>query len=176
VVEAVYHELITIPPFLPDSKKKGKHRIGLVQSGRPFSSMTTLQQMLEIVFDILEGTLISIDPVLSAHMFAVLRYLRVERQVLHRDISKGNILYIEDETPPITPMLDAGSVPMPDARSVPIPDAGSVPIPDAGSVPMPDAGSVPMLDAGPGGADEAKEVSLCFIKYLLGKRYVRNMV
>jgi hypothetical protein len=31
-------------------------------------------------------------------MLPVLRYLRFERNVLHRDISKGNVLYIEDDT------------------------------------------------------------------------------
>jgi len=31
-------------------------------------------------------------------MIVVLRYLRVQRKVLHRDISKGNILYIEEDT------------------------------------------------------------------------------
>ena len=144
VVQVVYDELITIPPFVTDSESKAKYRIGLVQSGRPFSSITTLRQMLEIAFDILEGTLICIDPVLYAHMFSVLRYLRVKRQVLHRDISRGNVLHIEDETLPIPPMSYAGPVSAPDAE--------------------------------PSGADEAKEVPLCFIKYLLGERYVRNML
>ena len=115
VVEPVYHESITIPPFLPDSKRKEKHRIGLVQLGKPFSTITTLRQMLDIVFDILEGALISIDTVLSAHLFPVLRYLRVNRQVLHRDISKGNIVYIEDDAPPRSPISDAGSLLTPDA-------------------------------------------------------------
>ena len=141
VVEAAYHEFITIPLH-----HKRKHRIGLVQLGRPFSSITTLQEGLEILFDTLEGTLIHIGPILFPHMFAVIRYLRVERDVLHRDISRGNILYIKDET-------------------LPMPDAGSVPVTDTGSVCTPDAGP-----------SEAKEVPLCFIKYLLGKRYVRNML
>ena len=41
----------------------------------------------------------------SAHTFAVLRYLRSDRNVLHRDISKGNVLYIEEQT---TLPADAG--------------------------------------------------------------------
>ena len=32
-------------------------------------------------------------------MFAVLRYVRIHRQVLHRDISKGNVLYMPEEAP-----------------------------------------------------------------------------
>jgi hypothetical protein len=36
----------------------------------------------------------------SADTSAVLRYLRSNRNVLHRDISKGNVLYIDEQTPP----------------------------------------------------------------------------
>jgi len=39
-------------------------------------------------------------------MFSVLQYLRVHRQVLHRDISKGKVLYIPEEA---TPPPEAGS-------------------------------------------------------------------
>jgi len=53
--------------------------------------------MLEIVFDVLEGRFITINNFPWAHMFAVLQYLRFNRQVLHRDISKGNVLYTEEE-------------------------------------------------------------------------------
>ena len=53
VVEAVYCESAPIPLFLPNRKQRGRRRIGLRQFGRPFSSISTLQQMLEIVFDIL---------------------------------------------------------------------------------------------------------------------------
>jgi hypothetical protein len=35
--------------------------------------------MLQVVFDILEGSFTPIDPILLTHMFAVLRYLRFER-------------------------------------------------------------------------------------------------
>jgi len=49
--------------------------------------------MLEIVFDVLEGNLISLT-MSSTHKFSVLRYLRSNRS----DISKGNILYIEEQT------------------------------------------------------------------------------
>ena len=139
VVEAVYYEQTLIPPSLPSRKQRGRRRIGLGQFGRPFSSISTLQQMLEIVFDILEGALTSIDPVLPAHMFAVLRYLRFKRQVLHRDISKGNVVYLNDNTP---------------------------------STPMQPVGSALTSSAGPSSAVDTKEVSPCFIKYLLGERYV----
>ena len=66
----------------------------------------------------------------------MLRYLRFERFVLHRDISIGNVMYFENN---LTPFTGATS----DARS--------------------------------GGANETvgpKELPLCFIKYLLGERYV----
>lgn len=60
-------------------------------------AVPTMEQMLEIVFDVLESQFISIiDHFLCAHTFAVLRYLRFERSILHRDISKGNILYFKD--------------------------------------------------------------------------------
>jgi serine/threonine protein kinase len=94
VVEAVYHKLIETPrDFCPLRKK---HRLGLWQMGKPLTSIPTVAQMLRIVFDILEGILSPIIHILYAHSFAVLRYLRFERQVLHRDISKGNILFVED--------------------------------------------------------------------------------
>ena len=35
-------------------------------------------------------------------MFSVLRFLRVKCHILHRDISKGNVLYIEDVESPAT--------------------------------------------------------------------------
>jgi hypothetical protein len=55
VVEAVYHELINIPGDF--CQLRTKHRLGLNQIGRPFTSIATVGQMLEIVFDILEGSL-----------------------------------------------------------------------------------------------------------------------
>lgn len=56
--------------------------------------------------------------------------MRYERQILHRDISKGNVMYVEEATEKTT--------------------TGAV-------------------DSGSAGAEE---VPLCFIKYLLGERYV----
>jgi hypothetical protein len=96
VVEAVCHELVKIPESLGVSRVK--HRMGLRQSGSPITSIPTLRGMLEVVFDVLEGTSISIDKYSNTHMFAVLRYLRVEREVLHRDISRGNVLYMPEGT------------------------------------------------------------------------------
>jgi hypothetical protein len=96
VVQAVFHELVNIPPLLDVSR--AKHRLGLRQTGSPITCVPTLKGMLEMVFDVLEGTLISICNIIRAHMVVVLRYLRVQRKVLHRDISKGNVLYIEDDT------------------------------------------------------------------------------
>ena len=100
VVEAVYHEVIKIRRDFCPSREK--HRLGLRQMGKPFTSIPTVAQMLEIVFDILEGSLSRIIHFLYAHSFAVLRYLCFERHVLHRDISKGNVLYVEDNLRPST--------------------------------------------------------------------------
>ena len=55
VVEVVYHEFIEIPSPFRGSRERGKHRTGLQQLGHPFASMPTLRQMMEIVYDILEG-------------------------------------------------------------------------------------------------------------------------
>ena len=60
VVEAVYHEVIEGgDQFLKLSARK-KHRICLRQSGKPFMSIQTLQDMLEVIFDTLEGRFIMI--------------------------------------------------------------------------------------------------------------------
>ena len=53
VVEPVYHALLDVP----HCKTRQKHRMGLRQYGRPFAAISTLQSMLEVVFDILEGSL-----------------------------------------------------------------------------------------------------------------------
>ncbi|KAI9459328.1 hypothetical protein F5148DRAFT_1016752 [Russula earlei] len=80
VVVATYGE--TIPIGEPLSKVRWKHRLGLGESGSPFTSIPTLSQVLETLFDVLE----------------VLRYLRLHREVLHRDISSGNVLYVENSS------------------------------------------------------------------------------
>ena len=100
VVEALYHEVIKIPRDLCPSREK--HRLGLQQIGKPLTSIPTVGQMLEIVFDILEGNLYPIIHMLYAHSLAVLWYLRFKRHVLHCDISKGNVLYVEDDLPSST--------------------------------------------------------------------------
>jgi len=51
VVEAVCHVSVETP----FCKSRVKHRMGLRQFGRPFTSASTPQQALEIVFDTLEG-------------------------------------------------------------------------------------------------------------------------
>jgi len=96
VVEAVYHEVIKIPS---SCLTREKHRIGLQQAGKDLTSIPTVMQVLEIVFDILEGSLSLIIHTLYAHSFAVLQYLRFKCHVLHRDISIGNVLYVEDDLP-----------------------------------------------------------------------------
>jgi hypothetical protein len=107
VVEAVYREVIKIPRDFCPSREK--HRLGLRQMGKPLTSIPTVAQMLEIVFDILEGNLSPTIHILYAHGLAVLQYLRFERHVLHRDISKGNILYVEDDLPPSTRARSGGA-------------------------------------------------------------------
>jgi len=52
VVEAVYHDVIEVPHC--DFRKK--HRMGLRQMGIRLIAVPSLQQMLEIIFDILEGS------------------------------------------------------------------------------------------------------------------------
>lgn len=63
VVEAVCHQLVEIPESLGVSRVK--HRIGLRQSGSPITSIPTLRGMLEVVFDVLEGTSITIGCISS---------------------------------------------------------------------------------------------------------------
>ncbi|KAF8341499.1 uncharacterized protein EI90DRAFT_2965881 [Cantharellus anzutake] len=84
VVEMVYHHVFDLPLPLGDTRRK--YFTGLRQFGKPFTSIPTLRQMLETAYDVLE----------------VLRNLRFECQILHRDISKGNVLYIDDKPPPTT--------------------------------------------------------------------------
>ncbi|KAG8922095.1 hypothetical protein FRC01_014492 [Tulasnella sp. 417] len=79
VVEAVYHKSIKLPSQLDDLNiKREKHRHGLRQFGRPFASIPTVKEMLQVAFDLVE----------------VLRFVRAERNILHRDISIGNVMYI----------------------------------------------------------------------------------
>ncbi|RXW24213.1 hypothetical protein EST38_g1661 [Candolleomyces aberdarensis] len=59
-------------------------RLGLEQRGSPFMSIKTPRQMLMVAYDALEIT----------------RILHNERNVIHRDVSKGNILFVP---PPGTP-------------------------------------------------------------------------
>ncbi|KAF8338863.1 uncharacterized protein EI90DRAFT_3286468 [Cantharellus anzutake] len=84
VVEMVYHHVFDLPLPLGDTRRK--YFTGLRQFGKPFMSIPTLRQMLETAYDVME----------------VLRNLRFESQILHRDISKGSVLYIDDKSPPTT--------------------------------------------------------------------------
>ncbi|KAN0139749.1 hypothetical protein V8E53_002411 [Lactarius tabidus] len=76
VVEAVGGEII--PALLSPGREK--HRLGLRQTGSPFTSIPTAKIMLEMLFDLLE----------------VLRFLHFRCNILHRDISIGNMMYIEN--------------------------------------------------------------------------------
>ncbi|KIO25467.1 hypothetical protein M407DRAFT_25171 [Tulasnella calospora MUT 4182] len=77
VVEAVYNAVIELP-LVGEPVRREKHRLGMGQYGDPFMTIPNVKAMLEVVFDILE----------------VLRFLRMHRKVLHRDISKGNVVYV----------------------------------------------------------------------------------
>ncbi|KAG8895522.1 hypothetical protein FRC00_007357, partial [Tulasnella sp. 408] len=78
VVEAVYHQEIELPSQLDDLEiGKTKHRHGLRQLGRPFASIPTVKEMLKVAFDTVE----------------VLRILKAKRDIVHRDISAGNVMY-----------------------------------------------------------------------------------
>ena len=109
VVEMLYQKIIKSSHLL--GNERGKHLTGLRQSGMPFLSLPNLQQVLETIFDVLEGpSFHQTFHVLCSHC-AVLRFLRYKCQILHRDISKGNVLYVEEETFSTTDaVLDAGSV------------------------------------------------------------------
>jgi len=53
VVVAAYGEKIELPESV--SAKRCKHRLGLEESGSPFTSIPTLSKVLETLFDVLEG-------------------------------------------------------------------------------------------------------------------------
>ncbi|KAG8906203.1 hypothetical protein FRB99_007419, partial [Tulasnella sp. 403] len=79
VVEAVYHDSINLPSQLGGlDVRRVKHRHGLRQLGNPFMSIPTVKEMLQVAFDTVE----------------VLRFLKAERNILHRDISAGNLMYV----------------------------------------------------------------------------------
>ncbi|KAG9049632.1 hypothetical protein FS837_009722 [Tulasnella sp. UAMH 9824] len=95
VVEAVYHKEIELPSQLEGLQiGRKKHRHGLRQVGMPFASIPTVKEMLQVAFDTVE----------------VLRFLRVRKNILHRDISAGNVMYAppsEDEQDPDASTRDA---------------------------------------------------------------------
>ncbi|RXW22990.1 hypothetical protein EST38_g2884 [Candolleomyces aberdarensis] len=84
VVRLVCHE--RLPSIVPGREQ---FRLGLEQRGNPFMSIKTPRQMLMVAYDALE----------------IARILHNERNVIHRDVSKGNILFVPppgtpDSTPP----------------------------------------------------------------------------
>ncbi|KAI0283158.1 hypothetical protein BC826DRAFT_239977 [Russula brevipes] len=100
VAQAVHHESTEVP----FCQSRRKHVTGLQQTGEAFATISTLQQMLEIIFDVLE----------------VLRYLRVERSILHRDISKGNVVYMPDPASSTCTTLDARANETGELKEVPL--------------------------------------------------------
>jgi hypothetical protein len=90
VVEVVHSQIIKTRL----SEGRQKYRLGLRQSGSPFMSIPTVRKMLETLFDVLEGNFYSIDKRRSTDKFTSAAVFGFERKVLHRDISKGNILYL----------------------------------------------------------------------------------
>ncbi|KAJ2925742.1 hypothetical protein H1R20_g11347, partial [Candolleomyces eurysporus] len=77
VVQSAFHEVNT-NTFV---KSRSQFRTGLQEFGRSIMSVDTVEEMLEVLFDVLE----------------LQRYLRFELNVLHRDISKGNIMITDPE-------------------------------------------------------------------------------
>ncbi|KAJ2929103.1 hypothetical protein H1R20_g7989, partial [Candolleomyces eurysporus] len=76
VVELVHEEKISSSLV----KNRETVRLGLKQEGDPFMSIKTPQEMLMVAYDALE----------------ISRFLHAERNILHRDFSKGNILCVKD--------------------------------------------------------------------------------
>ena len=70
VVVAAYGETIIPPRPLPGSEQRYKYRLGLGESGSPFTSIPTLHEVLETLFDVLEGISIPVAMRYSADMFA----------------------------------------------------------------------------------------------------------
>ncbi|KAH9962319.1 hypothetical protein BGW80DRAFT_1448496 [Lactifluus volemus] len=93
VVVVEHNEFIDTPL----SEGRRKHRLGLEDRGSPFTSIPTLRKLLEVLFDVLEGICLCCNTICS-HVLQVLRYLRCECKVLHRDVSSGNVLYIENSS------------------------------------------------------------------------------
>ena len=62
VVEAVHHE--TIRNRWSEVSKRDHHRFGLRQLGLPFTSIPTPRKVLEVLFDVLEGIVISVGNIL----------------------------------------------------------------------------------------------------------------
>ena len=69
VVVAAYGETIIPPRPLPGPEQRYKYRLGLGESGLPFTSIPTLYKVLETLFDVLEGISISVA-IRSADMLA----------------------------------------------------------------------------------------------------------
>ncbi|KAG9016674.1 hypothetical protein FRB90_002538 [Tulasnella sp. 427] len=91
VVESVYHDLIYPPPRFGVGRIK--HRHGLRQVGLSFTSIPTTREMLKVAFDVIEGSAVTVNVATFTDAFAVLRFLRFKRNILHRDISAGNVMY-----------------------------------------------------------------------------------
>ena len=71
VVVAAYTDTINLPGRFKSSgpNERCKHRLGLGESGSPFTSIPTLYNVLETLFDVLEGISISVV-IRSADMFS----------------------------------------------------------------------------------------------------------
>ncbi|KAJ2913794.1 hypothetical protein MD484_g6624, partial [Candolleomyces efflorescens] len=69
------------------SDSRTRHITGLHEYGRRILTVKTVDEMLRTVYDVLE----------------LLRYLRFKRDVLHRDISVGNILIVDSREVPRPP-------------------------------------------------------------------------
>ncbi|KAG8961125.1 hypothetical protein FRC00_013191 [Tulasnella sp. 408] len=86
VVEAVYNAVIQLPS-VGEPIQREKYRLGMGQYGDPFMTIPNVKVMLEVVFDILEGAVVVIEDLICADGLGSVK-------VLHRDISKGNVVYV----------------------------------------------------------------------------------
>ena len=108
--------------------------------------------MLE-VFDVLEGTVISVGNILWLTSLQVLRYLHSECQVLHRHISGGNVLY----------MGELSSNPLPNPQFVGVEETAPTDLLEQSRNPLPN----PQPAAA--GRTTPADLPLCFMKC---ERYV----
>lgn len=110
VVEAVYSKIVQLPELAGSNIERIKFRNGLRQMGTPFMGISNVKALLRVAYDTLEGIVVLDDVFVHPLMYiAVLRFLRKDRDILHRDISLGNIMCNDEKhaQDPSTPEYEA---------------------------------------------------------------------